>query len=133
MFPQVWQTVVGRAFETVEGSAAGYEIFRVRGAVFPGIADATDACVVSGIVYLEVDPDLVARLDRFEGEFYERRAIPVSCSDGRDRVAEAYVVPRTHREGLTSEPWTRESFLAVGGLERFINEYAGFARTRDGG
>jgi gamma-glutamylcyclotransferase (GGCT)/AIG2-like uncharacterized protein YtfP len=133
MFPEVWQAVVGRSFATVEGTAAGFEVFRVRDAVFPGIVAAAGARSVPGVVYLDVDKESTARLDRFEDAFYERRAISVDCRDGQRRMAEAYVVPPANRSLLTSEPWGRESFLASGGLEQFINRFAGFGRVADGG
>ena len=133
MFPEVWQAVVGRSFETVDGTAAGFEILRVRDAVFPGIAAATGICSVPGVVYLDVDRDSTDRLDRFEDEFYERRTIAIDCSDGQLRKAEAYIVPAANRDVLTSEPWGRESFLASGGLEQFISRFAGFGRVADRG
>jgi gamma-glutamylcyclotransferase (GGCT)/AIG2-like uncharacterized protein YtfP len=133
MFPEVWQAVVGRSFETVEGTAAGFEVFRVRDAVFPGIIAGTGECSVPGVVYLDVDRESTERLDRFEDDFYERRAIAVDCSDGQRRMAEAYVVPPANRSLLTSEPWGRESFLASGGLEQFISRFAGFGRVAHGG
>jgi gamma-glutamylcyclotransferase (GGCT)/AIG2-like uncharacterized protein YtfP len=132
MFPEIWQTVVGRSFETVEGTAAGFEVFRVRDAVFPGIAAGAGSCSASGVVYLDVDSESTARLDRFEDDFYERQGIAVDCIDGQRRMAEAYVVPSAKRSVLTSEPWGRESFLASGGLEQFINRFAGFGRVADG-
>jgi gamma-glutamylcyclotransferase (GGCT)/AIG2-like uncharacterized protein YtfP len=131
MFPEVWQAVVGRSFETVEGTAPGFEVFRVCDAVFPGIIAGTGECSVRGVVYLDVDRESTERLDRFEDEFYERRAIAVDCSDGQRRMAEAYVVPAVNRSVLTSEPWSRESFLASGGLEQFIGRFAGFGRIAD--
>ena len=133
MFPEIWQAVVGRSFETVEGTAAGFEVFRVRHAVFPGIAAGTGACSVPGVVYLDVDQHSTLRLDRFEDDFYERRAIYVDCVDGQRRLAEAYVVPSANRTVLTSEPWSRESFLASGGLEEFISRFAGFGRVEERG
>jgi gamma-glutamylcyclotransferase (GGCT)/AIG2-like uncharacterized protein YtfP len=131
MFPEVWQAVVGRSFETVEGTAGGFEAFRVRDAVFPGIAAGAGTCSVAGIVYLDVDAESTERLDRFEDDFYERREIVVGCSDGQRRMAETYVVPPANRSVLTNEPWGRELFLASGGLEQFINRFAGFGRVAD--
>jgi gamma-glutamylcyclotransferase (GGCT)/AIG2-like uncharacterized protein YtfP len=131
MFPEVWQ-VVGRSYESVEGTAAGFEVFRVCDAVFPGIIAGTGECSVPGVVYLDVHTESLDRLDRFEDDFYERRAISVDCSDGQRRVAEAYIVPPKHRSLLTNEPWGRESFVASGGLEQFISRFSGFGRVADG-
>ena len=86
-----------------------------------------------GIVYLDVDHESTERLDRFEDDFYERRAIAADCSDGQRRMAEAYVVPPANRSVLTSEPWGREAFLSSGGLEQFISRFAGFGRVAERG
>lgn len=130
MFPDVWRAVVGRMFASVEGTASGYAVFRVRDAVFPGIIAAAD-CVVRGVVYLDVDQRSLERLDRFEDDFYKRQAVHVACDDGHQRSAEAYVVPAANRNVLTNEPWDRESFVASGGLKYFVNRFAGFSRIQE--
>src|SRR5215208_4628052 len=124
MFPVVWQAVVGRSFNSIEATAAGFEVFCVRHAVFPGMTAGTGQCSVPGVVYLDVDLDSIERLDRFEDDFYERRAVLVDCSDGQRRMAEAYIVPPANRSLLTRERWDSESFVASGGLEQFINRFA---------
>jgi gamma-glutamylcyclotransferase (GGCT)/AIG2-like uncharacterized protein YtfP len=131
MFPEVWQTVVGRMFATVEGTAAGFAVFRVRDAVFPGIVEAKNS-IVRGVVYFDVDDASLERLDRFEDEFYERRSIWIDCDGSQRLTADAYVVPDANRRVLTDEPWDRDSFVASGGLEHFINRFAGFGRLADG-
>src|SRR5262245_25048677 len=108
MFPEVWRIVAGREFRTVEGVVSGYSIFRVKDAAYPGIvADA--GSVVRGLVYLDVDPQSLARLDTFEGEFYVRLSLPINCQDGDCRAADAYTIPDRNRHVLTAEPWTAES------------------------
>ena len=131
MFPEVWQTVVGRSFETVAGTAVGFKIYRVCDAVFPGITVGGGTDGVEGVVYLDVDAASVARLDRFEDDFYVRQALSIDCSDGRQRTAEAYVVPPANLHVLTDERWDRESFVASGGLEDFIRRFAGFVRVAE--
>jgi gamma-glutamylcyclotransferase (GGCT)/AIG2-like uncharacterized protein YtfP len=128
MFPEVWRIVVGREFETVAGTVAGYSIFRVREAAFPGITPASPTCSVAGLVYLDVDDTSLVRLDRFEDTFYDRLSLPVDCADGRQRLADAYVVPARNRHVLTDEPWTAEWFESSGGLSDFIQRFQGFSR-----
>jgi gamma-glutamylcyclotransferase (GGCT)/AIG2-like uncharacterized protein YtfP len=130
MFPEVWRAVVGRMFDTVQGTAAGYAIFRVADAVFPGIMAAGDSDVVRGVVYLNVDHSSLARLDLFEDDFYERQTLWIECQDHQRRAADAYVVPVDKREILTDEPWDREAFIAGGGLEHFIQRFGGFDRIQ---
>ena len=133
MFPEVWRAVVGREFVAVDGTAAGFAIYRVRDAVFPGIIAATDEDAVAGVVYLDVDDASLERLDLFEDPFYERQALWITCGDGQRRQANAYVVPAHNRAVLTDEPWNRDQFVTSGGLDHFIRRFAGFARLADGG
>lgn len=131
MFPEVWRIVVGREFLTVEGEVDGFSIFRVRDAPYPGII-ANSGSVVRGLVYIDVDPASIARLDKFEGDFYQRQTLLIECSDGQRRAADAYVVPARNRHVLTADSWTAESFVASGGLAEFIERYQGFSWLRDG-
>jgi gamma-glutamylcyclotransferase (GGCT)/AIG2-like uncharacterized protein YtfP len=131
MFPEVWQAVVGREFETVAGTAAGFAIYRVRDAAFPGITPAGSS--TPGRVYLDVDDASVARLDRFEDTFYDRLPLKIDCADGMTREADAYVVPQKHAHVLTSEPWTADWFALSGGLADFIERFQGFSRLDGAG
>jgi gamma-glutamylcyclotransferase (GGCT)/AIG2-like uncharacterized protein YtfP len=128
MFPDVWRSVVGKEFATVEGTAAGYSIFRVRDAAFPGITSAGEGSSVTGLVYLDVDDESVARLDRFEDTFYDRLPLEIDCRDGMRREADAYVVPEKNRCVLTADPWTADWFESSGGLADFIARFQGFSR-----
>jgi len=129
MFPEVWQAVVGRQFESVEGTVTGIAIYRIVDAVFPGIVKSGEQDSVAGVVYLDVDDTSLTRLDLFEDDFYERQALWVNCADGQRRAAEAYVVPPQNLHVLTNEPWRRGDFVASGGLEQFIRRFQGFSRV----
>jgi gamma-glutamylcyclotransferase (GGCT)/AIG2-like uncharacterized protein YtfP len=128
MFPEVWPAVAGRDFTSVGGTAAGFAIYRVQGAEFPGIVAAGDTRHVRGVVYLEVDDTALARLDRFEDDFYERQTLWIDCDDGQRRAAEAYVVPDRNRAVLTEEVWNGADFVAQGHLAEFVQRFAGFSR-----
>ncbi|MEX0612111.1 MAG: gamma-glutamylcyclotransferase family protein [Pirellulales bacterium] len=131
MFAEVWRVVVGREFDSVRGMVSGYAVYRVQGAVFPGIVAAGENDVVRGVVYLDVDPAALARLDRFEDDFYDRRSLWIDCDDGQRRAAETYVVPVEKREVLTDEAWDSNEFVARGHLTEFIRRFAGFSRLAD--
>ena len=128
MFPEIWEIVVGREFETIEGTVSGYSVYRVRRGTYPGMIATASENSVTGLVYLDVDRESIARLDRFEGRFYERRMLQVICADGQQRAADAYVVPGRNGLGLTSETWTAEGFVAGGGIVNFTRRFQGFSR-----
>ena len=113
MFPEVWQAVVGRPFAAIAGQVSGYALYRVRDAVFPGMVATTTGAPVVGIVYLDVDDEAVARLDRFEDDFYRTivrsrwpattagyaRPTPTSCRRAPGRIDRRAVdVPGVCRE-----------------------------------
>ena len=129
MFPEVWNAVVGQQFAAVAGTAAGYAIYRVRDARFPGIIAAESRDSVRGVVYLDVDPCSLERLDRFEDDFYRRETLQVACDDGQQRAADAYVVPAENQAVLTDESWIADEFAASGGLAEFIRRFQGFLRV----
>lgn len=132
MFPEIWRIVVGRSFDAMEGSVTGYAVFRVRRGAYPGMVATPEKRVVRGLVYLNVDNAAIARLDRFEGDFYERRSVLVECGDSRQRMADAYVVPERCRRGLTKDPWTAAEFVACGGIADFTRRFQGFSRLGAG-
>ncbi len=131
MFPEVWRSVTGREFQTVEGTAPGFAIYRVQDAVFPGIIAASQHDAVPGVVHLDVDEPSLTRLDLFEDDFYERRSLCIDCTDGVQRSAFAYVVPESNRRVLSGEHWDRGTFISSGGLEQFIRRFGGFDRVRE--
>jgi gamma-glutamylcyclotransferase (GGCT)/AIG2-like uncharacterized protein YtfP len=131
MFPEVWRAVVGKQYETVAATAAGFEIYYVRDAVYPGIIAAAHGSV-TGLIYFNVDAESLARLDIFEGEDYRRQQIQVTRSDnGQILQADAYVIPPANRQLLTNEPWSAQEFAARGELNRFVARYAGFERLTE--
>ena len=128
MFPEVWNAVVGRSYASVDGTLHGFAIYTVRDAVFPGIITAHESDAVRGVVYLDVENVSLARLDRFEDDFYRRETLSIDCSDGHERSADAYVVPAENRAILSEQAWSRDEFLTSGGLEHFIRRFQGFSR-----
>jgi gamma-glutamylcyclotransferase (GGCT)/AIG2-like uncharacterized protein YtfP len=133
MFPEVWRAVVGKQFETAAATAAGFKIYFVRDAVYPGII-GTPSGSVTGMVYFDVDAESISRLDIFEGVDYHRQPIEITRSDnGQKLPADAYVIPTAHRHLLTNEPWSAQKFAARGELARFVARYAGFERLTDDG
>lgn len=109
MFPEIWLRVAGRAFPTQKAHLADFAAYQVRGEVYPGLA-ACPGAITSGVVYLGVDEAALARLDHFEGAYYERRALEVRADDGSVIPVHAYVVAEAYRETLDEALWDAEVF-----------------------
>ena len=70
MIPSVMEAVTGHRFASREAMLHGYARFRVKGTSYPGIVEAAGA-TTDGVLYLDIDAPSLARLDAFEGAFYQ--------------------------------------------------------------
>ena len=124
MFDEVWERVAGTRNAVIPAQTAGWEVRALTVGSWPGLVDVPGA-VAEGMVRLEVSDEALARLDAFEGDFYERRTLTVRTADG-EMTADAWVVAPGHRGAVLPERWDRERF-ARENLARFLDEHAGEA------
>jgi len=116
MFDAVWRRVVDGGYRSIVATLAGHARFAVAGEDYPGMIPL-DGGRVEGVLYLEVDAADLARLDRFEGDDYQRRPVSLACADGATRSADTYVYTSRHR--LLESPWDPKAFA----MEHFIATY----------
>lgn len=128
VFAEVWELVAGRLHRSEPALLAGYRRRMLHGAPYPGISPAT-ADDVDGVLWHDVGSDVLARLDDFEGEIYERRTLGVTALSGPCR-AEAYVIRTAHESLLSAEHWQEERFRDQE-LERYLEGCARFANQWD--
>ena len=127
MFPQVWERVVDGSYPSQGASLQGFVRKQVRGETYPVITPgALEACV-EGVLYLEISPADLARLDRFEGDFYARSSVSVTTDAGVSVTAFAYILKEEYRHILSPDEWDAEAF-ARQGIRRFLADYCGFER-----
>lgn len=108
LLAEVMEAVTGERFASVPARLDGHERVCVRDAVYPG-ARAAPGASIDGILWLDVGEDALVRLDRFEGEMYERRAVSVATAGGA-RAAQVYVVGAAHEDLLVATPWDLDEF-----------------------
>ena len=99
------------------------------GEIFPAIIEGDRHDRVAGVLYVGLDDRAWRRLDRFEGDLYERRLVRIATRD-----AFTYVLAGTWRHRLAAEPWDPAAFArdhldALPGSPRW---HQGAARTRIG-
>jgi gamma-glutamylcyclotransferase (GGCT)/AIG2-like uncharacterized protein YtfP len=109
VFPEVMRAVTGRSFAHEPARLADWVRLRVRGASYPGLRARAGASTL-GVLWHEVDPASLARLDRFEGTSYARRTLRVRTSRGEKLQAEVYVWSETELARLSAEPWDPARF-----------------------
>ncbi len=120
MFPEVWNAVAGKPFPSQKATLRGFRMFRVADADFPGILASDETDEVEGVIYFDIDPPTLSRLDQFEDVFYIRKSVTI---DGID--CETYVVPREKRHVLSDEAWSASHF-AEHDLDDFVRCCFGF-------
>lgn len=104
--PSVLKAVVGKEFGHKEAFLDGYACFRLKGAAFPGIIQASGEST-EGTLYVAVDDRSLALVDCYEGDLYERREVVITTRDGKHRSAYAYVIADGRRRVLSEQPWIR--------------------------
>ncbi len=102
----------------------GFRRYLVKEEKYPGII-AEPGGVVSGIVYHNIEATSWQRLDRFEGELYERKPVTVQYADGRTAVVDCYLFRPEFAHRLSSTEWDFAAFLQ-GGKTVFQHQYCGF-------
>lgn len=109
--PAVLEAVTGRRFASREASVRGFVRRRLRGRLYPAAVEAPGERL-AGRFYEGLDAATLARLDRFEGEEYERRSVAAELAPSGSAQAELYVLAPGQRAALLAEPWERELFVA---------------------
>lgn len=105
----VFRAVTGIELTPEPATLPGYRCRRLAGRTFPGIVPDPKH-ETSGTFYRGIDDDVLERLDAFEDDFYERRAVDVAVG-GDSARAWVYVVALGHRDLLSDEPWDLERFV----------------------
>jgi hypothetical protein len=105
VFPEVLRAVAGRTMAGEPATLAGFSRRGVIGEIFPAIVEAREQDRVAGVLYAGLVPGEWLRLDRFDGDLYERRLVTEA-----GRQAFTYVLAPPWRHRLAAEPWDPASF-----------------------
>ena len=125
MCEDIMATVTGQNLVFDEAHLLDYERYAVRDEEYPAIIPKT-ASTVQGRVYYGVNEEGVARLDSFEGDYYQRVLLKVSVL-GRPLEAQSYVFREEYRGLLADWSWDFEHFLQHG-KHKFTSQYLGYQR-----
>lgn len=125
MFPEVWTTVVRGTYPQQPARLHGYQRCCIKGETYPAAIAAGVEDYIDGQLYLNADIEDQQRLDRFEGEDYEKVTAPVTLAEGG--VVLAAVYRYRHRERLEAREWDVEWFERAG-IRLFLAQYGGFSR-----
>lgn len=128
MCEEIMEEVAGARLQSESGLLKGFRRYVVRGELYPGIVPLKGS-EVPGIVYRGLSPEAWRRLDEFEGELYERRAVEILLPDGKSLRAGTYVVKPEFITRLEPVDWKFEKFLEKG-KALFRKNYKGYGEIR---
>lgn len=125
MFDEVRHRILSGHVEMVAAELRGYRRLSIRGEDYPAVVKSSLASV-EGMLILDLADSAIRRLDRFEGEYYERRPVFVRISDSDVRTrCETYVLRGRYKSLLAKSDWDPEAFR-VRHLQKFLCRYRGF-------
>jgi gamma-glutamylcyclotransferase (GGCT)/AIG2-like uncharacterized protein YtfP len=124
MCVDIMARVCGAAVAGEPARLTHYTRHPVRDEEYPGVLPEAGG-EVAGVLYRDLDDVAWTRLDAFEGEMYERRAVRVGVADGRREEAWVYVIRPEFSSRLGPGDWDFEAFLRQG-KKRFEARYLGF-------
>ncbi len=124
MCEDIMTKVAGIQLSGEPATLNGFRRYLVKDETYPGVAPEPGG-IVSGIVYHGIRPASRQRLDRFEGEMYDRKPVTVQYADGRRAVVDCYLFRPEFAHRLSSTEWDFTAFL-LGGKTVFQHQYCGF-------
>jgi gamma-glutamylcyclotransferase (GGCT)/AIG2-like uncharacterized protein YtfP len=108
-FPEVLSAVTGCHLVGDRAVLDDYACYLIKGKTYPGITPAYETSV-EGVVYNGIGEVHFRKLDRFEGDLYERVRVCATDMEGNPLQAWAYVIRDANQDQLTRMPWSREDF-----------------------
>jgi gamma-glutamylcyclotransferase (GGCT)/AIG2-like uncharacterized protein YtfP len=124
MCDEIMAEVSGVYPRPLPATLSGYRRLRVKNEPYPAVVPNTDSRV-DGIVYQNVPPSALDRLDRFEGEMYSREIVQVRLRAGSAVLAATYVLRLKFRGFLDEAEWDFTAFLREE-KGRFRRSYKGY-------
>jgi len=123
LFKEIMLRVAGKTFSASDAMLNDYIRFRVRNAPYPGIVFRKGSSV-QGTLFHHIDAISLQKIDRYEGDLYERFEAYVMDNTGAPHHSYAYRIKDEFAYLVTEEAWSRERFLQ-NEIQRFMNELDG--------
>lgn len=112
MYSDIWQSIVQGQYLNERAILTGYQRVFIKGDRYPVLRSAPFNSGFTGTVYFDLNVQDVLLLDRFEGDFYQRRPIIVKSvkSDSPAIKAQAYLLKPQYQHLASTRPWTEQIF-----------------------
>lgn len=108
--PEVMRRVIGLLPDSLAGVLMDYACYSLVDVVYPGIVPEQHA-QVAGVLYQGLNDALLAKLDAFEGEEYERERVWIDVATGERIQAWTYILQPRYYHCRAERGWSLERFL----------------------
>jgi gamma-glutamylcyclotransferase (GGCT)/AIG2-like uncharacterized protein YtfP len=125
MFSPVWDRIVAGNYLASSAELHGYARRAVMDEDYPVAFAARPEDSINGIVYYDVEPDDVRRLDLFEGDYYQRVSVDLELPQLGTITADVYVVRQSYQRIISDQLWDPVDFQQ-NALSKFLADYDGF-------
>ena len=127
MCPAVWTRVTGLEAAGAPARLAEHAARRLLGFSYPALIESRGA-ETRGVLYQNITAEALARLDTFEGTYYDRVMVTVPAADGAATSAWVYRAARADDPAILTEEWDAADF-EQNHLEAFLSADPGFSEA----
>lgn len=110
MCDEIMTSVTGVSSNAIPTVLEGYQRFRIKHEVYPGII-SNKGQLVEGMLYHDLPLFAWDNLDRFEGALYIRKTVDLKDLQGQLITADTYVIHPDYIDRLENKPWNYQEFL----------------------
>lgn len=125
MSEEIWNNVVIAKYKFDKAKLSGFGKKKLKDREYPGLIRC-EGSITDGVIYYDVAEEDVNRLDKFEGEEYERVKVIVE-KDSDAIEAFTYLYKNEFSENILRLEWSYDDFLK-NGFESFRNKYKGWGK-----
>jgi hypothetical protein len=118
-FPEVWGLITPRRLIRTNAIVNGYACLRVKAHLNPALVPLPSA-IADGFLYKDVDDKIMARIDEFQGNMYQRQNVAARIETGETTVAVAHIIRSTYLPLVVKAPWNAEVFR-----EKYLEHFVG--------
>lgn len=122
MFSEVFNRVVRHQYQQTPASVRHFKRTRIRNDSYPVVLPHFAPEPLAGVVYLDISSPDFLRLDKFEGQYYQRQRVQVRSALGHCVAAQIYVLRPKYRHLASKQPWSPQAF-AQDQLKSFLDLY----------
>ena len=128
IFPEVIKAVSGKRLVGEPAKLNSYKRRVLKDKIYPGVLK-DEVSSVEGVLYKNLCPKTVLKLDDFEDGLYEKVELPVETADGKTELADVYVISKKDRHKLSFKPWSDNEFSKKH-LKKYTSKCLTWSKTK---